>query len=624
MKDDSTDQLILLAQMAAEDSPTFSKHNLNSLYPLAFIIIAGITCTIIGIIFAQKWESHINKSFIENDEKKYLNTVQHQLSLLSKNVDMIIALSSASTYVSDDEFKVFSKQLFTDQPSSSFSAILSSSEHKSSTEYWYVAEASPNKPTHISRSPKEKDNIKKLADTTKKSDNHFITTSFHDQKSIVFIAHQSIGTDNSPVLILSGMAIEDIFFNDQPATEFQFKISDGINPPVYFNSSEKDFSSEEHEQSKIIKNLSITIRHVKHASGLEGFQSLQWILIGFSLFFTALLCAQFIYARRSVQKLAKLAVQRANDLTAINSDLTDEIMSRIQFQAELLDRTNEIQIANRKLEDVQNQLLQQEKLASLGQMAAGVAHEINNPVGFINSNLSMLEKYSERSIALFDLLDKIESKVDDETISNEIASTKKKCKYNNLRKNLQSIIAESQEGVERVKRIVNDLKNFSRVDEAEWQWVDLHSGIDSTLNIAWNEIKYKAEVHKHYGNLPAIECVPSQLNQVFMNLLVNAAQAIKESGNIYIRSKCVDEHVIIEIEDDGDGIPKDIIGKIFDPFFTTKEVGKGTGLGLSLSYGIIKKHQGDLNVESVKGKGTIFTITLPIKQPMPDKNNEAA
>ncbi|RLT97035.1 MAG: histidine kinase [Ketobacter sp.] len=359
-------------------------------------------------------------------------------------------------------------------------------------------------------------------------------------------------------------------------------------------------------------------------STLDALQSasiLKWILISFSVVFTLSFCVQFVLARRSIRKLATLAVERANELTAINSDLTEEIMGRIEFQAQLLSKNQEIQEMNEQLEEAQNQLIQQEKLASLGQLAAGVAHEINNPVGFINSNLTMLKKYAERAMTLIATLDEIITEHSDTEAQTRLQQEKKAQKYDSLKRNMAAVIDESMEGVVRVKQIVQDLKDFSRIDEAEWQWADLHAGIDSTLNIVWNEIKYKAEVHKEYGELPNVECVPSQINQVIMNLLVNAAHAMEQNGNIIIRTAVKNNKVMIEVQDDGCGIPDEVIGKIFDPFFTTKEVGKGTGLGLSLSYGIIKKHHGDLTVDSTPGVGTTFTIILPISR---NSNKEQA
>ena len=266
-------------------------------------------------------------------------------------------------------------------------------------------------------------------------------------------------------------------------------------------------------------------------------------------------------------------------------------------------------LRNRELEAAQQQLVQSEKLASIGQLAAGVAHEINNPIGYVHSNIGTLRTYIAD---LMQLLDAYEALPD----SASLQALRQKIDVDFLREDIPSLIHESQEGITRVKKIVQDLKDFSRVDSSqEWQTADLHQGIDSTLNIVNNEIKYKADVVKEYGQLPPVECLPSQLNQVFMNLLVNAAHAMgAQRGCITIRTGTQGDKVWLEFEDNGSGIPPELQIKIFDPFFTTKPVGKGTGLGLSLSYGIVQKHHGEITVRSEGGKGTVFRIVLPAVQ----------
>jgi len=276
--------------------------------------------------------------------------------------------------------------------------------------------------------------------------------------------------------------------------------------------------------------------------------------------------------------------------------------------AEDLRREKEEQVAlNKQLSEAQDQLLQSEKMASIGQLAAGVAHEINNPVGYINSNITTLESYIRDLIRLVDAYEQ-------GLQQDEVAKIKDEIDLDYLKEDLDALLRESQEGIVRVKQIVQDLKDFSHVDESEWQWADLHRGIDSTLNIVNNEIKYKAEVTKEYGDLPQVECIISQINQVVMNLLVNAAHAIEERGTIVIRTGTENEGVWIEIEDSGSGMSEETAGRIFDPFYTTKPVGSGTGLGLSLSYGIIQRHNGTIDVKSELGKGTTFRIWLPIEQ----------
>ena len=267
-----------------------------------------------------------------------------------------------------------------------------------------------------------------------------------------------------------------------------------------------------------------------------------------------------------------------------------------------------------QLESAQGQLLQSEKMASVGQLAAGVAHEINNPIGYVYSNLNSLEKYVQEIFGLVDIYTEAEAAIADTALQNRIRTVKAQLDMDFLKSDVQALMSESKEGIGRVKKIVQDLKDFSHVDASEdWNYANLQAGIDSTLNIVNNEIKYKAEVVKEYTDIPEVECLISQLNQVFMNLLVNAAHAIEERGIITVRSgKYDDDEVWIEISDTGTGIAPENIKRIFDPFFTTKPIGKGTGLGLSLSYGIIRKHRGRIEVHSEVGIGTTFKISLPV------------
>lgn len=307
-----------------------------------------------------------------------------------------------------------------------------------------------------------------------------------------------------------------------------------------------------------------------------------------------------------------------------NQELEDDraaLEARVEQRTQDLQRANEQLLANNielkqlneKLESAHNQLLQSEKMASIGQLAAGVAHEINNPVGFVNSNLGSLEKYMADLFRVIESYQQAEVRMGSESCP-EMAQIRQSVDLPYLMSDIPSLLKESRDGLARVKRIVQDLKDFSHVDESTWQAADLEHGMDSTLNVAWNEIKYKAEVVKEYAGLPEVECMSSQINQVFMNLLVNAAQAIEEKGVITIRSGCSGDEVWLEVADTGKGIPPELANRIFDPFFTTKPVGKGTGLGLSLSYGIVKKHGGRIEVRSEVGKGTAMRVWLPLRQ----------
>lgn len=300
--------------------------------------------------------------------------------------------------------------------------------------------------------------------------------------------------------------------------------------------------------------------------------------------------------RKSHDELEARVSQRTVELTVANAALKHEK----EGQEKLI----------KDLAAAHSQLLQSEKLASLGQLAAGVAHEINNPIGFVSSNLGTLHGYIGELFKVLSAYEHSESEMSAATRA-AITEIKKQTDLDYMRNDAGSLLAESMEGLQRVKRIVQDLKDFSHVDKQERQLADLEHGLESTLNIVWNELKYKAEVVKEYSGIPKINCIPAQLNQVFMNLLMNAVQAIEERGRITIRTGTDGNEVWVEIEDTGKGIKPEHMDRIFDPFFTTKPVGSGTGLGLSLSYGIVRDHGGRIEVKSEPGKGAVFRVVLP-------------
>lgn len=283
------------------------------------------------------------------------------------------------------------------------------------------------------------------------------------------------------------------------------------------------------------------------------------------------------------------------------------------YQAQLEDLVDQ---RTAQLTRVREQLLQSEKLASIGQLAAGVAHEINNPVGYVSSNLNTLKGYVDELVRLLGDYRSLVAAADGPAAA-QIEQRWRQLDVDFLQRDLVELLHESSEGLARIRKIVQDLKDFSRVDrEPVFAMADLHDCIESSLNVAANEIKYKADVVREYGDLPQIECVASQLAQVCLNLVVNAAQAMGEQrGQITVRTGCADGKVWLSISDTGCGMSDAVIARVFDPFFTTKEVGKGTGLGLSISFGIIEQHHGSIEVDSREGAGTTFRITLPVHQP---------
>jgi two-component system NtrC family sensor kinase len=327
-----------------------------------------------------------------------------------------------------------------------------------------------------------------------------------------------------------------------------------------------------------------------------------------------------------LDELEELVAKRTSQLEQANSLLGQDIKKQEMAEAELLRRNTELMELNAKLSAAQEQLMQSEKLASIGQLAAGVAHEINNPIGYIFSNFGTLEGYIANLMEILAAYEDAEKDLQSPQTIEKLKAMRKRIELDFLKEDIPALMKESKEGIVRVRKIVQDLKDFSRVDtNQEWQWADIHRGIDSTLNIVSNEVKYKADVIKNYGDIPEIECLPSQINQVIMNIVVNAAHAIgSERGRITISTGVEGPDVWIEIADNGSGIPKEIQSRIFDPFFTTKPIGTGTGLGLSLSYGIVQKHQGKIEVESTPDMGTCFRITLPIQHAESNENDSQA
>ena len=303
-----------------------------------------------------------------------------------------------------------------------------------------------------------------------------------------------------------------------------------------------------------------------------------------------------------------------DSLKSLNKDLESRVIHRTQqleranakLHAEKGEQTKLID----QLHEAQEQLIQSEKLASLGQLAAGVAHEINNPLSFISSNVGSLRGYSDSLLALISELDKRHHLKD-----KEIQDLKETYQFELIKEDLPDLIEDSIEGVRRVRTIVENLRDFSHTGNNEWQSANINESVQSALTIVTNEVKYKADIVTQFSELPSISCIPGQIGQIVLNLVINASQAMKHTrGTITISTYAQEAGVVLEVRDNGSGMDEATKAKIFDPFFTTKAIGEGTGLGLSISYGIVNNHKGHINVDTEIGVGTTFTIWLPLEQ----------
>lgn len=309
------------------------------------------------------------------------------------------------------------------------------------------------------------------------------------------------------------------------------------------------------------------------------------------------------------ESLIELPIKSDNEIGQLTTSFNELSRRILKTQMELKKKITELEEANIHLKDTQGQLVHSAKMASLGQLVAGVAHELNNPIGFIYSNMTPLREYANDLMTLIDCAEKNPK---------DLEALKKKVDLDFIKKDLPRLISSCEDGARRTKDIVLGLRNFSRIEENVLSPTDIHSAIDNTLNLLNSEFKNRIEVTKDYSSLPPVTCNPTQINQVLMNILSNAAQAIKGNGRVWITTRHFsekekgEERITISIQDNGPGIPDELLQRIFDPFFTTKAIGQGTGLGLAISYGIIQSHGGTIEVHSQVSQGTEFIITLPL------------
>ncbi len=314
----------------------------------------------------------------------------------------------------------------------------------------------------------------------------------------------------------------------------------------------------------------------------------------------------------NTDQLIQLPINNRTEIGLLTETFNEMSYKIYQTRSDLRKKIKELELANTELKSAQGKLVHSAKMTSLGQLVAGVAHELNNPIGFIFSNTTHLKDYSQK---LFNLIDGLEKNPEKTKI------LKAEIDYEYIKSDLPKLIKSCQDGAQRTRDIVLGLRNFSRLEEAQLKEIDLRESLDTTLELLQGEIKNRLQVHKQYEPIPKVHCYASQINQVFMNILSNAVQAIQGTGQIWVTtipmkaSSGQPGRVQVSIQDSGVGMDSVTLEKIFEPFFTTKDVGQGTGLGLSISYGIIQNHGGEIQVRSQKGIGTEFVIIIPLSPP---------
>lgn len=370
-----------------------------------------------------------------------------------------------------------------------------------------------------------------------------------------------------------------------------------------------------------LNNLNNEIKQVQSELRKKNIRlNLQKTVIYISVAFLVLLVLFIInlYLNTRRSKFKNLELEKRNQQILEQKDRIEEQAIRLQeVNTKLEKQKHLLEDTLNQLKGAQSQLVASERLASLGQLTAGIIHEINNPVNFISSSVEGFQEIINDFSQLIDLYDSVSPANFNKRIK-EINTLKEEIEYHESKEGIQQLSDNIRFGIQRTKEIISSLRTFSRVDEEEFTPTDINKNIDSALLLLGNLYKGRIRMVKNYANLPEIECISSKMNQVYINLLVNAIQAIKKEGKITIATseeqKNGVEMVKISISDTGSGINKNILPQIFDPFFTTKEVGKGTGLGLSITYSIIQNHKGTIDVESIPGKGTTFMIHIPVKR----------
>ncbi len=457
-----------------------------------------------------------------------------------------------------------------------------------------------------------------------------------EQENNLLIQHEEINTREKKLAILQGEV-------DLQQENLNSKIELINNQIEEIKRQEKEIENRNEILNQLQNDIDIQRQKIEeqkseisvYASVVERQKTALYVFIIFC--FLILCLAFFIYRGYKIKKEANKILEEKNDaISKQKQEIQEKNIELQKRQEEIVTQSEELRQANEEilstnealerqkhelqftlenLKMTQDQLIQSEKMASVGLLTAGIAHELNNPINFISGNVKPLKRDVDE---IFSILNKYETIIHEKKLEKsftDIESLKEELDYSFLTKEIRDLLKGIGEGAHRSGEIVKGLRSFSRIDEEKFKVADIHDGIDSTLILLYNKTKNRIIIHKEYGDLPEIECLPSKLNQVFMNVLTNSIQAIKDKGEIFIETVSSGIGVKIAVRDTGIGMPPEVKEHIFEPFYTTKEVGKGVGLGLSISYGIIEQHNGKIDVISEPGKGTQFIISLPIYQP---------
>lgn len=600
MAGSTQDQLLLMAQMTSEEAKGGSGLAAQKYLPIALFLVTSLVISILGVIYTRNWEVRLDYALADTLLGATESELVLRLDRLVTDARIISGFVLSSNHVDNDEFLTFTQALLDDNPTTEYCFLLNYKGQDYATSADNGMAEMLMKLKSISESSSANRALVSVDATDFLAVIQNIESDEHTQSRVVTLSRLS-SFASAP----GGRYSENsIGFQDSFGQQRDIGIvSDDAHSTATLTHG--DLSIDLHVNQKVVESAI--------------FSRFRWAIMIVCVIASTLFIFQFIQARRSIRDFIDLTMERSQELSSINSDLVDEIMGRARLQAELLEKNHELSDTNLQLEDARQQLVQREKLASLGQLSAGIAHEINNPVAFVKSNVSMMKKYWDRASQYIDQSSALVA--DKQELKDALDGLRSDTRIQPVINNFSVVIEESLDGLARVQQIVQDLKMFSRSEESEFQRADVNDCLDSALNILRSQITPAVTIHKQYGDIPQPEMMASQVHQVMVNLISNALHAIGESGNIYLTTHERDESVFIAIEDDGEGIDPEVLGRIFDPFFTTKETGKGTGLGLSLSYGIIERHRGEISVESEQGKGTCFTIRIPVTQKLTEQND---